>query len=76
MRRPELNKLPLETALGNLCNAVGGQCAITMSVGQWDMLLQEAYEQGWTLLELDRMERPVAAYKRQDRNGHGVARKN
>jgi hypothetical protein len=45
-------------------------------VGQWDMLLQGAYERGWTLLELDRKERPVAAYRRQDRNGHGVAPRN
>jgi hypothetical protein len=46
---------------------------VTMSVGQWDMLLQGAYERGWTLLELDDDEMPVAAYRRQDRNGHGVA---
>ena len=72
MRRPKLNKVPLETALAFLRKPGAGQCIITMSVGQWDMLLQGAYEQGWTLLELDRKERPVAAYKQQDRNGHGV----
>ena len=72
MRRPQLNRIPLEAALGILCNAVKGQCIITMSAGQWDMLLEAAYQQGWTLLELDRKERPIAAYKRQ--SGQGVAR--
>jgi hypothetical protein len=37
---------------------------VTMSVGQWDMLLQGAYGRGWTLLELDDDEMPVAAYRR------------
>jgi hypothetical protein len=75
MRRPELNRLPLDRALEFLHKPGAGQCMITMSVGQWDMLLQEAYERGWTLLELDRKERPVAAYRRQVGNGHGVAQK-
>jgi hypothetical protein len=34
-----------------------------MSVGQWDRLLAEAYDTGWTLLELDEQEWPVAAYR-------------
>ena len=72
MRRPELNKVPLASALAFLHKPGVGHCFITISVGQWDRLLQEAYERGWTLLELDRKERPIAAYKRQDRNGHGV----
>ena len=73
MRRPELKKVPLASALAFLGKPGAGRCFITMSVGQWDRLLLEAYERGWTLLELDRKERPVAAYKRQNRNGHGVA---
>jgi hypothetical protein len=40
---------------------------ITMSVGQWDVTLAQAYEMGWTLLELDANERPVRAYRRLDR---------
>lgn len=72
MRRPQLNRLPLETALGFLRKPGAGQCVITMSVGQWDAMLQAAYQQGWTLLELDRKERPIAAYKRQ--SGQGFAR--
>jgi hypothetical protein len=37
---------------------------ITMSEGQWDGLLQAAYDTGAILLELDRKERPVRAYQR------------
>jgi hypothetical protein len=37
---------------------------MTMSAGQWDRLLQAAYEAGWVLLELDAKERPVRAYRR------------
>ena len=70
MRRPELNKVSLASELAFLHKPGTGRCFITMSVGQWDNLLQDAYERGWTLLELDRKERPIAAYKRQ--NGHGV----
>ena len=44
MRRPELRRLPLESALAFLRKPGAGQCLITMSVGQWDKLLQGAYE--------------------------------
>jgi hypothetical protein len=74
MRRTELNKVPLASALASLCKPGTGRCFITMSMGQRDNLLQEAYERGWTLLELDHKERPVAAYKQQSR--HGGAQKN
>lgn len=40
------------------------QCYITMSVGQWDNLLSECYEQGWILVELDANERFVQAYQK------------
>ncbi len=76
MRRPDLNKVPLDSALAFLHKPGAGRCLVTMSVGQWDMLLQGAYERGWTLLELDRKERPVAAYRRQAGNGHGVVPRN
>lgn len=39
-----------------------GQATITMSVGQWDGLLESAYENGFVLLELDQNEKPVKAY--------------
>jgi len=35
-----------------------------MSVGQWDGLLQAAYNKGWTLLELNEDEKPVAGYQK------------
>lgn len=55
----DLRRIPLSEALGK-------GTVITMSVGQWDALLAAAYEQGWTLLELDQNERPVRAYRRQN----------
>jgi hypothetical protein len=64
MRRPQLNRLPLDRALEFLHQPGAGRCMVTMSVGQWDMLLQGAYGRGWTLLELDDDEMPVAAYRR------------
>lgn len=41
-----------------------GQRVMTMGEGQWDGILSAAYEQGWTLLELDEDERPVRAYRK------------
>jgi len=35
-----------------------------MGIGQWDALLARAYEDGWTLLELDENEVPVRAYRK------------
>jgi|AntAceMinimDraft_17_1070374.scaffolds.fasta_scaffold110921_2 hypothetical protein len=61
MKRPELNEIVLnETILG------GGKPAlnVTMSVGQWDELLQAAYDSGAILIELDRNERPIRAFRR------------
>jgi hypothetical protein len=37
-----------------------------MSRGQWDTLLQAAYDVGFVLVELDDDERPVKAYRRPD----------
>ena len=53
----DLRPIPLSQAFGN-------GPVITMSAGQWDALLSTAYEQGWTLLELDVDERPVRAYRK------------
>jgi hypothetical protein len=38
---------------------------VTMSRGQWDGLLADAYERGWILLELDENEKPIRAYRKQ-----------
>ena len=40
MRRPKLNRVPPVPR----CDA--GQCIVTMSVGHWDEILQQAYRQG------------------------------
>jgi hypothetical protein len=59
MKRPALVRIPLEAALPPR----PGTLTVTMSPGQWDGLLAATYETGGTLLELDRQERPIAAYR-------------
>ncbi len=54
----DLRPVPLSEAL------VGG-LVMTMSEKQWDAALAYAYEQGWTLLDLDAGERPVRAYRKR-----------
>lgn len=61
MTRPKLRAVPLRAAIDGLTKA--GRLTVTMSVGQWDMLLASAYEVGALLLELDDDELPVAAYQ-------------
>jgi len=63
MKRPELNEVDLSTARTGLFNGRGGLC-VTMSPGQWDALLDEAYRRGALLLEIDQNEQPVRAYQR------------
>jgi hypothetical protein len=58
MSRPQLHSIPLSEV-----TFAPGTVTITMSVGQWNLLLAEAYRRGHTLLELDADERPVAAYR-------------
>jgi hypothetical protein len=60
MKRPILNPIPLSEAMP----AKPGTAYITMSVGQWDSWLEESYQDGWILLELDDNEKPVRAYRR------------
>lgn len=62
MRRPDLVKYSLEGVMLDM--AIGGHCAITMSPGQWDNLLQSAYDSGWILLEVDENEKPIRAYRK------------
>lgn len=61
MRRPQLRSIPLADVL-----PLGSRPGIiaTMSRGQWDAFLAGAYEDGFVLLELDKRERPIAAYQR------------
>ena len=60
MRRPELREIRLSEALP----PPGGELTVTMAEGQWDELLQTAYDTGAILLELDGDERPARAYQR------------
>jgi hypothetical protein len=64
-RRPDLTPYPLDAALAALTTR-SGSVTITMSLGQWDSLLAAAYDDGWTLLELDTHEVPVRAYRRPE----------
>jgi hypothetical protein len=58
MKRPPLHPIPLAAV-----KLTPGSLTFTMSLGQWDALLAEAYRRGHTLLELDADEKPVAAYR-------------
>jgi len=63
MNRPALRTVPLCEVL-----PIGlrpGEALITMTTGQpWDLLLDAAYRDGWTVLELDHDEQPVRAYRK------------
>lgn len=58
MKRPRLSEIPLSEV-----KLIPGSVTLTMSTGQWNAVLAEAYRRGHTLLELDADERPVAAYR-------------
>jgi len=63
MKRPVLNIVSLDDVMYGL---LGGKPSvnITMSQGQWDALLQAAYDAGHNLIELDDNEIPVRAYRK------------
>jgi hypothetical protein len=64
MKQPELNTISLDDAMNSL---LGGKplCFVTMSPGQWDGILQAAYDTGWVLIEVDDAEIPVRAYRKK-----------
>ena len=64
MKRPVLNKVSLNDVMNAL---LGGKpsATVTMSQGQWDALLQAAYDAGHNLIELDYNEMPVKAYRKR-----------
>lgn len=64
MKRPVLNEIYLDQAIKAFLAGNQAGVLVTMSIGQWDTLLQGAYDRGWTLLELDDREKPVRAYRR------------
>jgi hypothetical protein len=58
--REQLRRIPLTDAL----SFKPGTMTLTMSIGQWDTMLQVGYDLGFVLLELDDNEVPIAAYQR------------
>ena len=63
LKRPVLTPISIQEAFGNITRE--SNSTITMSEGQWDNFLEEAYfRQGATLLELDENEMPIATYKK------------
>ncbi len=60
MNRPPLTATPL----ADVFPLRRGLCYATCSPGQWDAVLQAAYDCGWVLLEVDDHERPVRAFRR------------
>ena len=69
MPRPNLNEVSIPSGVNHQFPECASQMAlpgirtVTMSVGQWDPVLQAAYDEGWLLLELDEGERLVGAYQ-------------
>ena len=65
MKRPVLNEISLDGIMQSFLTGKPGPCiVITMSRGQWDKLLEVAYNDGRILLELDENEIPIKAYRR------------
>jgi hypothetical protein len=64
MERPKLKKRDLKEFMADFMGGRAG-VTVTMSPGQWDKLLQAAYNAGHTLLELDDNENPVRAYRKR-----------
>ena len=63
LKRPKLTPFNLEKVKTVISDGII-KFVVTMSVGQWDFFLEEAYyRQGALLLELDENEQLVAAYK-------------
>jgi hypothetical protein len=57
--QPSLREVPL----ASVWPPRRGLCYITLSSGQWDGLLRDAYGRGFVLLEVDDAERPARAYR-------------
>ena len=55
--------LRYERAALRHCDLLRGLVALTLSPGQWDALLQVAYDHGGVLIEVDDRERVAAVYR-------------
>lgn len=64
MKRPKINKIDLKGVMADFLNGRAG-VTVTMSPGQWDKLLQAAYDVGYNLIEVDDSEIPIRAYRKK-----------
>jgi hypothetical protein len=64
MERPKLNKIDLKGVMAEFLDG-HAVVTVTMSPGQWDKLLQTAYDAGHNLIEVDENENPVRAYRKK-----------
>ena len=64
MKPPKLIETDIDNAMAALLGVEPGVGFITMAPSQWDALLEAAYDDGWTLIELGQNEVPVKAYRR------------
>ncbi len=71
MKQPLLNEIPIEEGLAGILSGAA-RLSVTMSPGQWDTLLQCAYDLGATVLEMDANEQPVRAYRKALNFGHSL----
>lgn len=65
MERPVLREVPFEATMNEILTGPPCVC-ITMDIGQWDALLQVAYDDGANLIEVDDTETPVRIYRKGD----------
>ena len=63
MKQPILNEIPSEQAINHILEGTAG-LTVTMAPGQWDSLLEAAYDMGAILLEIDEHDKPVKAYRK------------
>lgn len=71
MTRPPLCRIPLAAAQV-LAGRVGVELIVALRPGEWTPVHGAAYDAGSIRIELDRRERPIAAYRR-DGAGQAVA---
>ena len=63
MKKPELNQVSMDEVFTK------PGLVITMRKGQWDRTLKVAYDSGHVLLELNKNEKPVKAYRKAVNHG-------
>jgi hypothetical protein len=62
MPRPKLNEIPLSSAVP----IRQGTISMTIDVGAWDKWIENAYNMGSVLIEMDQHERPIRAFQKRE----------